>query len=152
MPNGKVMGIYLAPEVGEPTESVDKVNAVAGKGLEGDRYFHADGLPADNVGLEATLIETEVLEDLQREEGVALKSGESRRQIETSGVRLNDLVDREFRVGEVVLRGVLLCEPCSHLASMTDAKVLPGLVHRGGLRTRIVTGGVINVGDAVEVE
>ncbi len=67
----------------------------------------------------------------------------------TRGVALNHLVGREFRVGEVTLRGVRLCEPCQHLASLTHGKVLPGLVHRGGLRAQIVTDGVIHVGDAV---
>ena len=62
---------------------------------------------------------------------------------------LNHLVGREFSVGEVRLRGMRLNEPCNHLASLTDEKVKQGLVHRGGLRADIVSGGVIRVGDAV---
>ena len=57
--------------------------------------------------------------------------------------------EREFRIGDVVLCGARLCEPCSHLARLTEPGVLPALVHRGGLRADIVRGGRIRVGDAI---
>ncbi|MBI1847560.1 MAG: sulfurase, partial [Candidatus Rokubacteria bacterium] len=56
---------------------------------------------------------------------------------------------RDFRVGDVLLRGIRLCEPCSHLAQLTCETVSRGLVHRGGLRAQILTEGVIRVGDVV---
>jgi MOSC domain-containing protein YiiM len=52
-------------------------------------------------------------------------------------------------VGEVRLRGVMLCEPCGHLAKLTHDTVRKALVHRGGLRCDIVGEGLIRVGDAV---
>jgi MOSC domain-containing protein YiiM len=97
-----------------------------------------------------TLIEIEAIEALERDYGVKLSPGDARRNIVTRGVALNHLVGKEFRVGEVVLRGIRLCEPCQHLVQLTgQEKVLPGLVHRGGLRAQVVKGGVIRVGDAV---
>ena len=81
-----------------------------------------------------TLIEAEALEALEREHGVRLEPHESRRNIVTRGVALNELVGREFRVGEVVLRGLMLCEPCRHLEKLTGKQLIRGLVHRGGLR------------------
>jgi MOSC domain-containing protein YiiM len=67
-------------------------------------------------------------------------------------VPLNHLVDKEFHVGEVRLRGVRLCEPCQHLAGLTQPRVLPALVHRGGLRAEILTDGYIRTGDPIFVD
>ena len=102
------------------------------------------------TGREVTLIEDEALEALFDEAGLELAPGASRRNIVTRGVPLNHLVNREFCVGAVRLRGMRLCEPClhlEHLTQMTGAR--RALVHRGGLRAEIVTEGVIRAGDAV---
>ena len=95
--------------------AVDRVEAVAGAGLRGDRYFEPGAEPARQL----TLIESEELERLAAEAGIELAPGESRRQLTTRGVRLNPLVGRRFRVGEVECRGIELCEPCSHLQKLT---------------------------------
>jgi MOSC domain-containing protein YiiM len=121
---------------------------VAGRGLQGDRYFDD---ARDEPGRQLTLIEAEALDALARDYGCALEPGASRRNIVTRGVALNHLVGREFRVGAATLRGVKLCEPCGHLAKLTVPAVKTGLVHRGGLRAEIVAGGTIRLGDAVEV-
>ncbi len=144
MGQGNVTSIHIGAVNGEKPTAVDEVHAVAGKGLEGDRYFDTG---ADR---QVTLIETEAIEALARDNNLKLDEGDARRNIVTRGVALNHLVGREFKVGEVTLRGVRLCEPCAHLAEMTDQKALSGLVHRGGLRAEILSGGVIRVGDAVE--
>ncbi|MFQ5896901.1 MAG: MOSC domain-containing protein [Candidatus Methylomirabilia bacterium] len=137
--------------------SVGEVRALAGRGLEGDRYFHRVGTysdkPAPRGGppaREVTLIEIEAIEALKREYGIALDPGDSRRNIVTRGVSLNHLVGREFRVGGVALRGARLCEPCSHLEQLTQQGVLRALVHRGGLRAEILRDGMIRVGDSVQ--
>src|SRR5207245_10995150 len=72
-----------------------------------------------------------------------------RRNIATSGVPLNHLVDREFWVGPVRMVGTRLCEPCKHLEDLTQKGVMAGLIHRGGLRARILSEGVIRVGDLI---
>ena len=145
---GSVISINVALGArgdGEPINSVSEVRAVAGKGLEGDRYFGQD-----RPDREVTLIEAEAIEAMEREYQVELDYGDARRNIVTRNVALNHLVGREFRVGEVALRGIRLCEPCSHLAQLTQQKVLPGLVHRGGLRAQILNDGTIRVGDRVQ--
>jgi MOSC domain-containing protein YiiM len=134
--------------------SVQEVRAVAGRGLEGDRYFSKDGTFSDNPttsGRQVTLIESEALDALARDYDAKIEYKDARRNIVTRGVALNHLVGHEFSVGGVRMRGVRLAEPCNHLASLTHEKVKPGLVHRGGLRADILTDGVIRVGDAVEV-
>jgi len=129
-----------------PTDAiapVDSVDAVAGQGLQGDRHFHEHGA---EPGQALTLVEAEVLED------VGLTGAQSRRQVVVRGVRLNDLVGRRFRVGEVECLGVELCEPCLHLQQMTRPGIIKELVHRGGLNADILNDGRIVVGDRVVVD
>jgi MOSC domain-containing protein YiiM len=150
MTTGIVESIHIASAAKEPTRPVDQVQAIPGVGLEGDRYAQRLGtfykpLP----DFELTLIEAEAIEALKREYGVDLAPGEVRRNIVTRGVPLNHLVGREFQVGEVKIRGIRLCEPCSHLQTLAGRPVIKGLRHRGGLRAQILSPGVIRVGDAV---
>ncbi len=124
---------------------VEQATAHAGRGLEGDRYVGGEGTFSNpySRGHDLTLIEGEVIDDL----GVAPEL--PRRNVVTRGIDLNALVGRRFRVGEVECEGARLCEPCAHLQRLTDPDLLRPLVHRGGLRADIVSGGVIRVGDAV---
>jgi MOSC domain-containing protein YiiM len=139
---GSVEKIALAPVESALPGHVEKVEVGSG-GMVGDRYGDAGDI---------TLIEAEALEGLRRDTGIELSHEESRRQVLTRGVRLNDLVGLRFRVGSVECVGVELCEPCSHLQSLTYPGVLRGLVHRAGLRADIVSGGRIAVGDALTVQ
>lgn len=148
---GNVVSINLTPTGAGPMSSVGEVRAVAGRGLEGDRYFNQTGTYSNKPGpdREVTLIEIEAINALKAEDGVGLEPGDARRNIVTTGVPLNHLVGHEFKVGDVTLLGIRLAEPCAHLASLTNPKTLPGLIHRGGLRAQILSGGIIRVGDEV---
>lgn len=151
---GSVVAIQITAQGGGPMQCVETVNAVAGQGLENDRYFNRTGSYSKKHGpdRELTLIEIEAIEGLERDYGIKLDPARSRRNVVTRSVPLNHLVGQEFRVGQVRLRGIRLCEPCDHMAKLSSAgaKVRPGLVHRGGLRAQIVAGGPIRVGDTVE--
>jgi MOSC domain-containing protein YiiM len=149
---GKVEGIFIAPGAEVLPHAVEQAQVVAGKGIEGDRYFAGDGtfFEERKSGQDLTLIEAEALEGLAGDDGVELSPAEARRNVLTRGVALNDLVGRRFRVGDVECLGSRLCEPCDHLERVTKPGVLKGLVHRGGLRADVVRGGEIAVGDPVE--
>jgi len=148
---GAVVSIHIAAAAEGPMLSVDEVEAIPGKGLSGDRYFHQVGtFSKPQPDRELTFIEIEAIEALKAETGLELAEGDARRNIVTRGVPLNHLVGREFAVGRVRVRGLKLCEPCAHLASLTQSGVLPGLVHRGGLRAQILNEGVIRAGDVVK--
>ncbi len=136
---GSVEAINVAALESELPQPVDAVEVTA-EGVVGDRYGEARNL---------TLIEAEALEGLREDTGIELSAAESRRQVLTRGIRLNDLVGERFTVGEVECVGEELCEPCNHLQGLTRQGVLRGLVHRGGLRADIVSGGRIAVGDEV---
>jgi MOSC domain-containing protein YiiM len=137
-----IEAIHIGPEESKPLASVDSVQAVAGKGLEGDRNFYAGGA---KPGTALTLVEAENVED------VGLEPGATRRQLTVRGVRLNDLVGKHFKVGDVECYGVELCEPCEHLQSMTRPGIIKELAHRAGINADILTDGVIRVGDAISV-
>ena len=127
----------------EAIKPVGSVSALAGKGLQGDRHFREQGA---KPGQALTLIEAEALED------VGLSGAQSRRQVVVRGVRLNELVGRRFRVGDVECAGVELCEPCLHLQQLTRPGIIKDLIHRGGLNADILTDGQIRVGDRVTTE
>lgn len=143
---GEVLAIFVGPERQLP-QPVERVEAHAGKGLAGNRYYWADGeAPAGNA---LTLIAEEELSAFNDETGIELTAQASRRNVLTRGIDLNALVGKRFRVGEVECEGVELCEPCAHLASLTHPGVLRGMVHRAGLNADILTDGKIAVGDPV---
>ena len=147
---GRVISINIAPRAEAPMESVEQARAVPGKGLEGDRYFVRQGtFYKPQPDRELMLIEAEAIEAMKRELDVDYGLADSRRNVVTRGVPLNHLVGKEFMVGDVKVRGLKLCEPCSHLQRLSHEKVLPGLVHRGGLRAQILTEGIIRVGAPV---
>jgi len=148
---GSVESIFIAAEAEGETRPVGEIQAVAGQGLDGDRYFAGEGtfFEERKAGQDITLIEAEAIEALAREDGIELGPGESRRNVVTRGIGLNELVGRRFTVGGVECVGQRLCDPCSHLERLTQPGVLKGLVNRGGLRADVVGGGRIAVGDPV---
>jgi MOSC domain-containing protein YiiM len=147
---GTIESIHLASAAKAPTRAVDQVQAIPGVGLEGDRYALQQGtFFKPEPAFELTLIEAEALEALKRDYGVELAPGEARRNLVTRDVPLNHLVGQEFHIGEVRIRGIRLCEPCSHLQTLVGRPVIKGLRHRGGLRAQILSHGTIRVGDTV---
>lgn len=153
VPEGRIAAIFVAPGAGAPMEPRDEVEALAGVGLVGDRYATASGtysgfrLP--DAQRAVTLIEGEAIAAVRAEGGVELTGLETRRNLVTEAISLNELVDREFRVGSVRLRGINLSHPCAYLEGLTRPGVRAALVQRGGLRAEILDGGTIRVGDRV---
>jgi MOSC domain-containing protein YiiM len=149
---GRIEAIHVAGRSGEPMRSVERVRAIAGVGLEGDRYSTGDGTwsPDPKVDRHLTLVAAEEIEALAKHDGIALAPGETRRNVTTRGIRLNELVGRRFRIGDVVAEGTRLCQPCQYLTDLVGKPILKPLVDRAGLRARILTDGEIGVGDAIE--
>jgi MOSC domain-containing protein YiiM len=142
---GTVSAVYVAPAAESAMVAVPSASAVAGRGLEGDRYFDGAGTFSERggTGRDITLVDAAALADA----GVA--PAESRRNVVVEGLDLDALIGRTFRVGEVECVGRRRCEPCAHLQRLTRPGVLRALVRRGGLRADVVSGGVVRVGDAV---
>jgi MOSC domain-containing protein YiiM len=147
--SGVVAEINISPEHERLPQPLERVRAVAGRGLEGDRNFYDGEGTQPERDREITLIALEALDALAAEHGIELSAAESRRNVATRGVDVNALEGRRFRIGEVECEGIELCEPCNHLQGLTKPGVLRGLVHRGGLRAAILRGGEFAVGDPV---
>jgi MOSC domain-containing protein YiiM len=150
---GRLVGIYTTASAGEPMQSHDVIEAVAGAGLAGDRYATGNGKHSERPGSgrQVTLIEREAIAAVNGDGQVHLAEHEARRNLVTEGVPLNHLVGQTFRVGDVVLHGRRLAEPCAYLASLTAPGVERVFVHRGGLRADILQGGALRVGDVIGV-
>jgi nucleoside-diphosphate-sugar epimerase len=142
-----VEAIFVASEPGELPAPVERIRAYAGRGLEGNRYFWEDGDAPPGRGV--TLIAAEAMDAVALEGNVSIEPAATRRNVLTRGIDVNELVGKRFRIGDVECEGVELCEPCTHLESMTEPGVIKALAHRGGLNADILTDGEINVGDPV---
>ena len=152
---GSVTGIYIAAAAGAPMAGLERAHVVAGRGIQGDRYFDGRGYYSHVrplTGRRLTLIEGEALEALARETGIVLGPHECRRNLVTRGIRLAYLIGRRFRVGGVECYGERLCPPCGYLEQVTGKRgVNRGLTHRGGIRAEILLDGEIALGDVVDV-
>jgi MOSC domain-containing protein YiiM len=150
MTAAQVVGIYIATHHGEPTIRVEQAHLIPGRGIEGDRFFIQDTSNNNQRSdREITLIEMEAIETVHQEDCIQISPDQTRRNIVTRGIRLNELVGKVFAVGEIQLRGIRLCEPCDYLASRTDPRVKQSFSHRGGLRASILTEGNIRLSDTI---
>ena len=148
---GKVEALFIGPEEGGPITGVESVSAVAGRGLEGDRYFHS-GEGEHDPTLEITLVEIEPLEEAPTKHDLDVQPIDMRRNVVTRGVTLRDLIGKEFNVGEVRVEGLEDNPPCRHLSSLAGKDLLKALIENGGIRGRIVRSGTIRAGDSIELD
>ena len=150
----RISEIFIAESPASEMKAVQDVRAVAGRGLEGDRYYFGRGTFSPNPmrpDFEITLIEKENIEAFAQATGLPFTAADARRNVVTEGIRLNDLVGKELLLGEVAIRGIRWCEPCAHLAKSSFSEIMDGLVHKGGLRAQILVSGRIRTGDAIRV-
>jgi MOSC domain len=160
--DGVIEGIFVAERSGQPMRAVTEVVGEAGRGLLGDRHCRPDPTttlqpscgplaPPHHQVQDLSLVEAEVLDALRDDLGIELAGAETRRNLVTRGIRLNELVGRRFVVGSLLCEGIELCEPCVSIQRQTGKPVLKPLVHRGGLYARIVASGTIRLGDAIAI-
>ena len=149
---GELIAIRIASDAAAVMQSVDCAEAITGTGLKGDRYAELKGVFQKGEierKQQVTLVEIEAIEAATKRYDLTVTHQSSRRNLLTSGAPLNHLVGVDFWVGEVQLRGVKLCEPCSYLDKVSGAGHLEALLHRGGLRAEIIQGGQLRVGDVI---
>jgi MOSC domain-containing protein YiiM len=144
---GIVEGIFVTSAAGAPCEALGSAEAKAGAGLVGDRYSVSEGTYSERggPGRQLTLITS------LAGTTAGLAPGESRRNIETSGIDLLSLIGRRFAIGPVECIGVRDCPPCAHLEALTSDGVKAKLEGTGGLRADILASGTITVGDSIRV-
>ncbi|MEL0107020.1 MAG: MOSC domain-containing protein [Rhodospirillaceae bacterium] len=150
--SGRLEFIHAAEKAAADMQELTEGTLIAGKGLEGDRYCLGIGefSHKDVPGRHLTLIESEVLDALKRDHNVDLAPHESRRNLTVRDVPLTHLVGKKFKVGDAVLLGVRINEPCRYLEGVLNKKIVTVLLHRSGLNCNVIEGGVIRPGDVVE--
>ena len=150
---GNVFDIFITDDAGNEMKSITSASLVAGKGIEGDRYFTGKGTFSEqlknNPAMELSLIEKEEIDKFNLTQKQSHNYGDLRRNIVTEGFRLNDYVDKEFNIGNVKLKGIRLCEPCSYLADNVNPLVLPHMLGLCGLRAQILSSGTIKQSDII---
>ena len=149
---GSVVALFTVDRRAAPMKRVEQLNAVAGRGIEGDRYFLGTGTYSKKPepGRQVTLIKSEVLESLRDKFQIIVKPEESRRNILTRGIEINDLIGTEFIVGPVRLRAHRITQPCLYLEKLLGQPSLyKELWDNGGISCEILSEGIIKEGDII---
>lgn len=146
--------IFISPARGAAQVERDHISLQSGKGVIGDRNFGVNSHAGQNL----TLVEAEEIELFCAQSARPPDLSLTRRNLVTRGVKLNDLLNVEFTIGTVRLRGVELCEPCVLIGrvmsteSLAPAAVVKHWVGRGGLRADVLTNGEIILGDSIKTD
>jgi MOSC domain-containing protein YiiM len=149
----RVTALFLAPAGSEPMERVDSLEAVADRGLRGDRYFNGQGYYAPYDVCQVTLLASEALGEIAREFDIDLSAGQHRRNVVTEGVDVHDLLGHRFRVGDALLEGTRPRPPCAHVEELADQSGVSRALKegRGGICADVVESGEVAVDDGIEV-
>jgi MOSC domain-containing protein YiiM len=148
---GTVEAIFIVPVGGDAMQSVAEANALAGCGLEGDRYCQRTGYWTDVDECEATFIQAEHLEEIAGSTGISVNNGEHRRNIVTRGIRLDSLRGRQFQVGQAVFEYDRPRPPCGYIEGLTEPGMTRALMGRGGICARVVKSGRVHTGDSISI-
>ncbi|MGH8992615.1 MAG: MOSC domain-containing protein, partial [Acidimicrobiia bacterium] len=149
---GRIESVFIAGSGGQPMRRVEEVLAVAGRGLEGDRYAARAGYWTDVDECQVTLIQAEDLDGIVAGGGPAVADGQHRRNLVTRGVDLRGLAGGRFRVGDAVLQYDRPRPPCRYIEGLTEPGMTRALAaRRGGICARVVESGLIRVGDTIEL-
>ena len=149
---GTVVALFMVDRMSAPMKKMRHLNALAGRGIEGDRYLLGTGTYSKKPepGRQVTLIKSEILDWLKKEFDITVKPEECRRNVVTRDVEINELIGTEFFVGEVRLRAHRITQPCIYLENLLSQ---PGLYQalwdNGGISCAIMTDGIIKEGDII---
>ena len=144
----KVFKICTTLNSGEDMQDVKSIEAIANKGIVNDRYFNEN----NDKDLQITLIESENIDYVNEISSINIPYKDFRRNIITKGIELNELINKEFFIGSVKIKGHRLCDPCKYLQDkLNDENLVKKLVKRGGLRCEILSTGVITVNDHISM-
>jgi MOSC domain-containing protein YiiM len=144
----EVFKLGITANNNQPITEVDSIEVLANKGIVGDRHFHDSNNPYNQL----SLIESENIDEYNIKYGLNIPYINFRRNVITKGIKLNDLIEKKLKIGNVELKAIELCRPCRHLTEMLDQKnILKEFMRKGGLRCQILTSSKINIGDKIEL-
>ena len=144
----KVFKLGITDKNNGEINEVKSIEVLANKGVVGDRHFDDFNDPYCQL----SLIESENIDYYNFKYGLNIPYINFRRNIVTKGIKLNELVGKKIKVGDVSIEGIDLCRPCRHLTEMLDQEnILKEFLRRGGLRCQILSSAKIKVGDEIKV-
>lgn len=147
LPQGKVEWIGVRPARKEPMQILESVEAIAGLGLQGDRRCQGREGSARQVTI--TSVEyIQIISQLLKKKDI--NPALLRRNIVVSGINLTALRHQRFRMGEVIIEATAQCHPCKRMDEALGKHGVAAMLGHGGLCAKIIEGGVIHLGDAVE--
>ncbi len=156
----KLLEIQISEDKGLPMQSLSEANVIE-NGIEGDRYAAGKGAfskspPPRNIDRHISLIESEAIAAVRVEKNIDVTFADTRRNLLTIGIQLNDLVGKKFYIGETLVEGVELCDPCGRpgiLSGKDDVRqhFKDAFENRGGLRVRVLGTGKIRQGDEIDL-
>lgn len=146
---GTLLHIHITPAKSQPMQRLSEANLITDQGIAGDRYQLGTGTYSIKPGedRQVTLIEAEMLTRVAADDGHEISTDEHRRDLTVEGVPLQHVVGLRFRVGEALLEGVRINQPCKYLNLMLKRDVYMALWNRSGLNAKVIEGGVIRPGD-----
>ena len=144
----KVFKLGITKDNNKKIKEVNSIEVVANKGVINDRHFKEFNDPYCQV----SLIESENIDYYNLKYGLNIEYLDFRRNIVTKGIQLNDLIGKQFLVGDTKLEGVDLCRPCRHLSEILNQdNIIKEFLRRGGLRCQILSSSTINIGDKIKI-
>ncbi len=150
----KIKEILIANNAKEKLYKIDTAELVQDKGIVGDRYYNCTGsfseLLKDKEDFHITFIEQEEIDIFNQNTGLNYTNDIFRRNVITEGIRLNDLVGKRFKINGIEFLGMRLCEPCKQLSEEIGEEFLKQMIHKAGLRAKILSSGTISTGDTIE--
>ena len=142
----KVLKLGISSENNKEIKEVVSIEVLVNKGVIGDRHFKDFNDPYCQL----SLIESENIDYYNLKYGLNIPYVNFRRNIVTKGIRLNELIGKKIKIGNVEVEGVDLCRPCRHLTEILGQdNILKEFLRKGGLRCQILSSSKIMIGDKI---
>ena len=144
----EILKIGLTKDHNKEIIEVNEINLIAGKGIVGDRHFRDFNDPFNQL----SIIESENIDEYNLKNKLSIPYLNFRRNIVTKGIKLNDLLDKNIKIGSVKLDVIDLCRPCRHLSEKLGRNdIIKEFLIKGGIRCQIINDGKISVTDKIKV-
>ena len=144
----EILKIGLTKDHNKEIIEVSEINLIAGKGIVGDRHFRDFNDPFNQL----SIIESENIDEYNSKNKLSIPYLNFRRNIITKGLKLNDLLNKNIKIGPVKLNVIDLCRPCRHLSEKLGRNdIIKEFLKKGGIRCQIINDGKISVTDKIKV-
>ena len=144
----KIKAINITNLSGESTIYVNQAILKRNKGIINDRYYENFKKKYEQV----TLIESEKISNFNNNIKSKFNYKDFRRNIITTGIDLNKMINKKIQINNVVLKIHQLCQPCRYLQNKLSVDNLVKLLaNKGGVRAEIVQSGIISTFDEIKI-